>query len=130
MKRNSGHYTHYSVRCPQCGNVADGWQSGPDPERCYCQREGYECAECGYSYYQHDMELSPERAAMLRADLGDTYALVQCPRCHGKAASYSRTYDVPTHKVLFQRVASRICEQCHFWHSESISQLTPEYVNR
>jgi len=128
--KHEGYYTHSSVKCPQCGNVADGWQSVPDPRQRYCQREGYECAECGFSYYGHDRELSPEQAVMLRTDLGDTDAIAECPRCHGKAASYSRRYDVPTHSYLFQRVASRICEQCHSWHSESTSQLTLEHLNR
>jgi|GEM_PF-4931959 len=130
MRHEPGYYTHYSVRCPQCGSVVAGWQSVTDPKKRYYQREGYECVECGYSYCGHDRELSPKQAASLRTDLGDTYATAQCPRCHGKANSYSRSHDVPTNKELFQKVIDRVCEQCHFWHIESTSQLTLEYVNR
>jgi len=128
--KHVGYYAHSTVKCPQCGNVADAWRSVPDPDRRHYQREGCECAECGYSYYGHDRELSPEQAAGVRTDLGDTDAIVECPRCHGKAASYSRRYDIPSHKQLFQQVADRVCEQCHLWHTESISQLIMEYVNR
>lgn len=130
MTYDSGVDTYFSVRCPQCGKAVDGWHSMPDPKKLYYQREGYECLECGYSYFRHDRELTPEQAATLRTDLGDTYATVQCPRCRGKTNCYSRRYAVPSNKELFQNVVDRVCQECHFWHTESISQLTLKYVNR
>jgi C4-type Zn-finger protein len=127
---DSGHYTFFSVKCPQCGKAVDGWHSVPDPKKLYYQREAYECLECGYSYFRHDRELTSGQATKLMTGLGNPYATMQCPQCRGKMNCYSRRYDVPSQKMLFQNVADRVCQECHHWQTESISQLTLEYVNR
>ena len=130
MTYDAKHYTYFSANCPKCGRSIDGWHSIPDPRKPYYQREGYDCLECGYTYFRQRKQLTPEDAARHKGTLGDIPTTVQCPQCGRKMNSHSSKWETPSHKTSWIHVVDYICLECGFWHTESIGQLTLEAVNR
>ena len=130
MDYDAEHYKYFHLRCARCGNPVKGWLSIPDTKEPFYERENHQCLECGHVYFRHDRELPPEKAAKLRADLGEAYAIAKCPRCGGRVFCYSQRFDTHSKKELFIHQIDRVCEQCDFWHTESTSQLTLDFVNQ
>ena len=130
MDYDSEHYRRFCLRCSRCGKPVKGWISIPDAKKPFYERENHECLECGHVYFRHDKELSPEQAAKLRADLGEAYAIAQCSRCDGRLFCYSQRIDTPSKKDIFSSQIDRVCEQCHFWHTESTAQQTEDFRNQ
>lgn len=127
---NAKHYTYFSASCPKCGRNVDGWRSIPNPRKPCYQREGYDCLECGYQYFRQEKQLTPEDAAKHKSILGDIHTTAQCSQCGMKMNCYSSKYEIPSHKTSWIHAVDCICLKCGFWHTESISQLTLEEVNR
>ncbi|MFO7996418.1 MAG: hypothetical protein R6U93_04640 [Dehalococcoidia bacterium] len=124
------HDRYFYLKCSRCGKRVKGWLSIPDAKKPFYERESHECLECGHVYFRHDRELPTETAAKLRAELGEPYAIAQCPRCGGKVHCYSKRIDTASNKEAFRNDIDRVCEHCNSWHTESTTQLTLEFVNQ
>ena len=130
MDYDAKHYRYFDLRCSRCGKPVKGWISIPEAKKPFYEKENHECLECGYVYFRHDRQLPAEQAAKLRAELGEAYATAQCSRCGGTVYCHSRRIDTPSKKEIFRSQIDHVCEQCHFWHTESTAQQTEDFRNQ